>query len=118
LLFINGTVVNEQDYDIVNSAITNFPNTVTGLLTMIQWSANNLTVPNGNPANIIAYTVIGQTLYPFSYDADAFNLYQNGVLLRSGTDYTTATGTYTLSNTPTTITNILQQQTFARTGAA
>jgi hypothetical protein len=118
LLFINGTVVNEQDYDIVNSEITNFPNIVTGLLTMIQWSANNLTVPNGNPANIIANTVIGQTLYPFSYDVDAFNLYQNGVLLKQGTDYTTATGTYTLTNSPTTITNILQQQTFARTGAA
>ena len=118
LLFINGTVVNEQDYDIVSGTITNFPSLVTGTLTMIEWSANNLGVPNGSPVNIIANTVIGQTLYPFSYDVDAFNLYQNGVLLRQGTDYTTATGTYSLSNAPTTITNILQQQTFARTGAA
>lgn len=118
LIFLNGTVVNEQDYDIVGTALTNFPSSASGLLTMIQWTANNLTVPNGNPVNIIANTVIGQTTYSFSYDANAFNLYENGVLLRSGTDYTTATGTYTLSNTPTTITNILQQQTFSRTGAA
>ena len=118
LLFINGTALNEQDYDIVSGSITNFPSLVTGTLTMIEWTANNLGVPNGSPVNIIANTVIGQTLYPFSYDVNAFNLYQNGVLLKQGTDYTTATGTYTLTNSPTTITNILQQQTFARTGAA
>jgi hypothetical protein len=85
---------------------------------MIEWTANNLGVPNGSPVNIVANTVIGQTIYSFSYDVDAFNLYQNGVLLKQGTDYTTATGTYTLTNSPTTIINILQQQTFARTGAA
>jgi len=34
-----------------------------------------------------------------------------------GTDYTTATGTYTLSVSPVMNTNILVQQTFARTGA-
>jgi hypothetical protein len=118
LLFINGTALNEQDYDIVSSSITNFPSIVTGTLTMIEWTANNLGVPNGSPVNIIANTVIGQTIYPFSYDVDAFNLYQNGVLLRQGTDYATATGTYSLTNAPTTVTNILQQQTFARTGAA
>lgn len=118
LLFINGTALNEQDYDIVSGTITNFPSIVTGTLTMIEWTANNLGVPNGSPVNIVANTVIGQTIYPFSYDVDAFNLYQNGVLLKQGTDYTTATGTYTLTNSPTTITNILQQQTFARTGAA
>ena len=118
LLFINGTALNEQDYDIVSNTITNFPSIVTGTLTMIKWTANNLGVPNGSPVNIVANTVIGQTIYSFSYDVDAFNLYQNGVLLKQGTDYTTATGTYTLSNSPTTITNILQQQTFARTGAA
>jgi len=118
LIFLNGTIVNEQDYDIVGSDITNFPSNASGLLTMIQWSANNLSVANGNPVNIIANTVIGQTTYSFSFDSNAFNLYENGVLLRSGTDYTTATGTYTLSNTPTAITNILVQETFARTGAA
>jgi len=117
LLFLNGTVVNEQDYNISDQTITDFPNVTSGKLTVIQWSPNNLTVPNGNPVNIIANTAIGQTTYSFNYDANAFNLYNNGLMLLQGTDYTTATGTYTLSNTPTTITNLLLQQTFARTGA-
>lgn len=117
LLFLNGTVVNEQDYNISDQTITDFPNVTSGKLTVIQWSPNNLTVPNGNPVNIIANTAIGQTTYSFNYDVNAFNLYNNGLMLLQGTDYTTATGTYTLSNTPTTITNLLLQQTFARTGA-
>lgn len=117
LLFLNGTVVNEQDYNIVDQTITDFPNTTTGKLTIIQWSANNLTVPNGDPVNVIANTVIGQTTYSFAYDANAFNLYNNGVLLLQGTDYTTATNTYALANSPTTVLNLLLQQTFSRTGA-
>jgi hypothetical protein len=117
LLFLNGTVVNEQDYNIVDQTITDFPNTTTGKLTIIQWSANNLTVPNGDPVNVIANTVIGQTTYSFAYDVNAFNLYNNGVLLLQGTDYTTATNTYALANSPTTILNLLLQQTFSRTGA-
>jgi hypothetical protein len=117
LLFLNGTVVNEQDYNIVDQTITDFPDTTTGKLTIIQWSANNLTVPNGDPVNVIANTVIGQTTYSFAYDVNAFNLYNNGVLLLQGTDYTTATNTYALANSPTTVLNLLLQQTFSRTGA-
>ena len=48
----------------------------------------------------------------------AFDLFQNGLLLIQGTDYTTSTTNYTLANNPTTTSNILVQQTFARTGAA
>ncbi|CAB4150468.1 hypothetical protein UFOVP577_1, partial [uncultured Caudovirales phage] len=118
LLFINGTILNEQDYDFVGTNLTNFPNLMTGLLTMIEWSANNLSVPNGNPVNIVANTIIGQVIYPFSYTATSFNLFSNGVLLLQGTDYTTASGYYTLANSPTTINNVMVQQTFARTGAA
>ena len=117
LLFLNGTIVNEQDYDIIGGSITNFPSLATGDLTIIQWSANNLSVPNGTPVNVITNTIVGQTIYPFSYNANAFNLYENGVLLLQGTDYTTATGSYTLSNSPDTIQTVLLQQTFARTGA-
>ena len=117
LLFLNGTVVNDQDYDIVGQDITNFPSVVTGDLQIIQWTANNLGTPNGTPVNIVTNTVVGQTIYPFSYTASSFNLYQNGVLLKQGTDYTTGTGTYTLAVSPDTIQNILVQQTFARTGA-
>lgn len=72
---------------------------------------------NGTPVNVDAFTIIGQTIYPFTYDANAFNLYMNGINLIEGTDFTTATGTYTLANSPTTATNIMVQQTFARTGA-
>lgn len=117
LLFLNGTVVNEQDYNIVDQTITDFPNVTTGKLTIIQWSVNNLSVPNGYPVNIIANTIIGQSTYAFQYDINAFNLYNNGVLLLQNTDYSTATNTYTLTVSPTTILNILLQQTFSRTGA-
>jgi hypothetical protein len=117
LLFINGTSLTEQDYDIVGGVITNLPSIASGELTAIQWTANNLTTPNGDPVNVLISTIIGQVAYTFSYDADAFNLYQNGVLLLKGTDYTTASGGYILTNTPTTNTDLLLQQTFARTGA-
>lgn len=118
LLFINGTVVNEQDYDIIGQTITNFPNITTGDLEIIQWSANNLGVPNGTPVNAVIQTAIGQVTYPFSFTSGGFNLYQNGVLLKLGTDFTTETGAYTLANSPDTVSNVILQQTFARAGAA
>jgi len=117
ILFLNGTVINEQDYDIVGNTISNFPSLLTGNLTIIQWSPNNLGVPNGTPINIVQQTITGQTIYAFSYNINAFNLYQNGVLLRQAVDYTTGTGQFTLTNTPGIISDILVQQTFARTGA-
>lgn len=116
-LFINGTVLNELDYNIVDQTITDFPSNLTGKLTVIQWTPDNLDQPTGFPNNIVAFTVSGQTVYTYSYDANAFDLYSNGVLLLQGTDYTTATGTYVLSNTPDNNTTVMVQQTFARTGA-
>ena len=118
MLFLNGTVVNEQDYDIVGQTITNFPSIVTGDLEIIQWTANNLGTPNGNPVNAVIYTIIGQSNYPFSYDANAFNLYENGVLLVDSSDYTKVTGQYTLTTIPDNSISVLQQQSFARTGSA
>lgn len=117
LLFLNGTVVNEQDYDISSGAITNFPSVTTGKMVMIQFGSNNLTTPIGTPSNVLRYTATGVTLYSYTYDPLAFNLYANGALLKQGADYTTATGSYTLSNTPTNSTTTLLQQTFARNGA-
>lgn len=116
LLFLNGLVVNAQDYDTSGQTI-GFSGSCSGTLDIIQWTPNNLGVANGTPVNVDAFTIVGQTIYPFTYDANAFNLWDNGVMLIAGTDYTTATGTYTLSNSPFTNTNILVQQTFARTGA-
>jgi hypothetical protein len=116
-IFINGTVLNELDYNIVDQTISDFPSNMTGKMTIIQWSPDNLSQPNGFPNNIVVFTVIGQTVYTYSYDANAFNLYSNGVILLQGTDYTTATGTYQLANSPTTTSTVMVQQTFARTGA-
>lgn len=117
LLFLNGSIMTDQDYDIVGNVVTNFPSLASGLFTVIQWTPNNLNLPSGNATNVLQNTIIGQTSYPFSYTTDAFNLYQNGVLLFQGTDYTTATGDYNLVNSPTLSTELLLQQTFARTGA-
>ena len=117
LLFLNGTIVNEFDYNIVGQEITDFPSNATGLLTIIQWSSNNLGTPNGDPVNIVTNTTPNQTIYTFSYNSNAFNLYSNGVLFLQGTDYNTGTGSYSLTNTPTTNQTIMVQQTFARTGA-
>ena len=117
LLFLNGTVVNAQDYNLSGQTITFIGNT-TGNLEVIQWSENNLGVPNGTPVNVDAFTVIGQANYSFSYNPNAFNLYNNGVLQFNGSDFTATSGSlYTLTTTPTANTNILVQQTFARTGA-
>jgi hypothetical protein len=117
LLFINGTVVNAQDYNLSDQTITFIGNT-SGYLEVIQWTPNNLGVANGTPVNVDVFTTIGQDNYNFSYNINAFNLYNNGVLQFNGTDFTATSGSiYTLTTTPTVNTNILVQQTFARTGA-
>jgi hypothetical protein len=115
LLFLNGTVVNASDYNISGQTIS-FYNAATGVLEIVQWTNNNLGVPNGTPINADTNTVVEQTIYLFSYDPNAFNLYNNGVLQLETVDYSVGTGQYTLSTSPTTTSNILVQQTFSRTG--
>lgn len=117
LLFLNGIFLTDQDYDIVGGTITNFPSIANGLITIIQWSDSNLTTPNGNPVNDFIYSIIGQTAYSFAYTTGALNLYMNGVLLSQGLDYTAVSGGYTLTNSPTTVSETQLRQTFARTGA-
>jgi hypothetical protein len=117
LLFLNGTIINAQDYNL-SGQVLSFIQNVSGDLQVIQWSQNNLGVANGTPVNVDAYTVVGQSNYSFSYNINAFNLYNNGVLQVNGTDYTATSGSlYTLSTAPLVNTNILVQETFARTGA-
>ena len=116
LIFLNGTVVNAQDYNISGQDIT-FVNAVTGNLQVFMWAQNNLSVPNGTPVNVDAFTVVGQTIYAFVFDPLAFNLWNNGALLLETVDYSVASGSYTLAQTPVTNLNILVQQTFNRTGA-
>ena len=120
ILFLNGTIVNDQDYDLASNVVNNFPSVATGNLTIIQLAHNNFGVPAGSPALISTNTVNGQSVYSFSYDPLAFELYLNGCIgvPGAGNDYQTATGTYTLTPTPNNNTTILSQQTFSRTGAA
>jgi len=118
LLFMNGTQVNEVDYDVVGGAITNFPATNTGKMNMIQFSGSNLGTPTGTPSNVVTYTVNGQTVYTYTYTPLAFDLYANGVILQQAVDYTTSTGSFTLTATPNNSTTVLVQQSFARVSAA
>lgn len=115
-LLLNGLVVPQEDYSISGQTIS-FVNNATGDLQIIQWHNSNLGQPNGNPTAIDIYTIVGQDTYMYSYDPLAFNLYQNGVMLLETVDYSAGVGSYTLASTPTTIDNILVQQTFSRTGA-
>ena len=118
LPFINGTAINAYDYNLAGNTYTSIPNIFSGDLDIIQFTGNNLTTPTGNYLNVVTYTVNGQTNYSFTSILDAFNLFMNGALLVNGTDYTSTTGAYNLTVTPTNNTTILQQQTFARIGAA
>lgn len=117
-IFLNGASINDQDYDISGGSLSNFPAANTGLLTIIQFADNNLTTAIGNQTSVAINTVSGQPNYTFSFNANAFELYNNGALQIITSDYTLGTGSYTLTTTPTTNTNILQQTTYNRTGAA
>jgi hypothetical protein len=118
LLFLNGTVVNDQDYDLVGNTINNFPSTATGNLTIIQFAPNNQGVPNGLPTGVSTFTVASQAVYNYSYTPAYFEIYGNGCYYDQGVDYTTATGSYTLVPTPTNNTTVLVQQTFNGSGVA
>jgi len=117
LPFYNGTIVPDSDYDIVGNTYTNIPSVSSGLLSIIQFSGNNTTTPTGTPQNVITFTSTGQTFYSFNFTSGALGIYANGVLYEGGVDYTTSTNSYTLTNSPTQ-SFIIQQQTFARAGAA
>lgn len=117
-LFLNGASINDQDYDLVSGSLTNFPATMDGLLTTIQFADNNLTTPAGNQTSQAVGTVVGQSTYYFNLDQNAFELYYNGALQVQTSDYNVASGSYTLTVTPTSSLGTLQQTTYQRNGAA
>jgi hypothetical protein len=117
-LFLNGSALTDQDYDISDQTLINFPNLMTGELCVLQWTANNLGLPNTSAVNVSILTVIGQSTYTFNLDPNAFNLFMNGVLFNSTSDYTTSSTGYSLTTAPLVDTSIMLQQTFARVGAA
>lgn len=118
LPFVNGVLINEQDYDIIGTAIQNFPATLTGTMSFIQFGQDNLGTPAGGLANVVRFTIAGTAGYSFTYTPNSFNLYANGLLLQQGVDYTTATGSYTFTSTPDSDLTVLVQQTVVSQGAA
>ena len=119
-VYVNGTQFSEIDYDLSGNAITGFPANVTGKMTLIMYAENNLGIPASNVTNTVAYSVNGALTYPFSSNPLALEIYANGVLLAqgSGLDYTASTSNYNLVTAFNNNFTLLNQQTFARDGAA
>ena len=117
----NGIIyLNEIDYDITGNAFTGFPAAVTGNFTVIQWNQNNLGVPCSNIVTTVSYSVAGALAYTYASNPLSMEVYANGVLLAkgSGYDYTATATNWILSTAFPTSYTLLNQQTFARDGAA
>jgi len=119
-IYVNGSQINEIDYDIALGAVEGFPAPVTGRFTIIQYAPNNLAVPASNIANTTAYSTNGQTTYPFASNPLSMEVYANGALLAKGGgyDYTASAANYILTTAFNNNVTLLNQQTFARNGAA
>ena len=121
MLFINGSALNEIDYDVaIDNSLTGFPGLLTGKLIIIQYANNNLGVPCSNFTNTVTYSTASQTSYAFESNPDAFELYANGVLFTKGAgqDYTSTNANWLLSTAFDNNVTLINQQTFARIGAA
>ena len=119
-IFVNGCALNEIDYDIVSGTLTGFPAAVTGNFTLIQWNQNNLGVPCSNIVNTVTYSVGSQLAYTYASNPLSMEIYANGALLIKGAgyDYTATSTNWILSTAFPDSTTLLNQQTFARDGAA
>lgn len=119
-IYVNGCQFNEIDYNITGDSIDGFVGTLTGNLTIIMYAPNNLNVPASNITNAIAYSTNGQITYPFSSNPLSMEIYANGVILAqgSGYDYTATAVNYSLTTAFDNNLTLLNQQTFARIGAA
>lgn len=120
LLFVNGAALNEIDYDLVYGGIGGFPSNVTGRIILIQMAQNNLGVPASNITNTVVYSTAGALSYSFPSNPLAMAVYANGGLLTkgSGYDYTATSAGYNLITAFNNNETLLNQQTFARDGAA
>jgi len=119
-IYVNGVQINEIDYNITGLAIDGFPAPLTGNMTVILFAPNNLNVPASNVVNVTAYSTAGQTTYPFISNPLSFELFANGALLAQGAsyDYTASSVNYILMTAFNNNSTLLNQQTFARDGAA
>ena len=95
-----------------------FPAPITGEADIIQFSSNNLGVPCSNITNSVAYSISGALTYPFDSNPLAMAVYANGVILAKPYDYTATTIAYNLVTAFPNNFTLLNQQTFARIGAA
>lgn len=119
-IYVNGCQINEIDYNVSGLAIDGFPAPLTGNLTVILYAPNNLNVPASNVVNTVAYSVTGQTAYTYTSNPLSMEVYANGVILAkgSGYDYTATSTNWILSSAFNNSSTLLNQQTFARDGAA
>lgn len=119
-IYVNGAQFSEVDYDLSGNEITGFPANLTGKMTVIMYAENNLGIPASNVTNTVAYSVNGALTYSFTSNPLALEIYANGVLLAqgSGLDYTASTSNYNLVTAFDNNFTLLNQQTFARDGAA
>jgi hypothetical protein len=119
-IFVNGVQISEIDYNVNPStnAIDGFPAPLTGRLTVIQFTPNNLAVPASNISNTPTYSVNGQSTYPFNSNPLSMEVYANGCLLTKTYDYNAYAASWVLTTPFSNSITLLNQQTFARIGAA
>ena len=119
-IYVNGSQFSDIDYNINGNAIDGFPSLVTGRMTVLMYTPNNLGVPASNITNTVAYSTATQLTYPFTSNPLSIQIYANGVILYKGAilDYTASTTNYNLTIPFDNSVTLLNQQTFARIGAA
>lgn len=120
MIYVNGSQINEIDYDLSGNTIYGFPSSLTGKMTFIMFSENNFGVPCSNVLNTVAYSSAGVLSYTFANNPLAMEVYANGALLTkgSGYDYTATSAGYNLTTAFSNNYTLLNQQSFARIGAA
>jgi hypothetical protein len=119
-IYVNGSQLNEIDYDLTDNIFSGFPAPVTGKVELILFAPNNLGIPCSNITNTVAYSVNGTLTYNFPNNPLAMQVYANGSLLvkGSGKDYIPNNSGYNLTTAINNNFTLLNQQTFARIGAA
>jgi hypothetical protein len=119
-IYVNGCQINEIDYNITGLAIDGFPAPLTGNLTVILYAPNNINVPASNIVNTLTSSIAGATAYTYASNPLSMEVYANGAILAkgSGYDYTATSTSWVLATAFPDSLTLLNQQTFARNGAA
>jgi hypothetical protein len=117
-LYANGSQFNEIDYDLTTNTFSGFPSPLTGKVDLIVYAPNNLGVPCSSVTNFVAYSINGALTYNFANNPLSMQVFANGSLLTKNIDYVPNTSSYNLAVAFTNNFTLLNQQTYARTGAA